>query len=87
MAFGRDVAFLHKAEPGLGRVNGEEFGRVVDGGGSWILVMAVTGDSALLSLLIDAGAVRFGWMPRWTFWVASALLATTVLAYAATSTG
>ncbi|HWS32050.1 MAG TPA: hypothetical protein VN408_04825 [Actinoplanes sp.] len=58
---------------------------LLDGGGSWILVTAVIGGgSALLSLLIDAGAVRLRWMPRWTIWAPSVLLAATALAYAAT---
>ncbi|SCL25232.1 hypothetical protein GA0074692_1920 [Micromonospora pallida] len=49
--------------------------------------MASVGGAAIASLILNALAVRFRWMPRWTLAIPAVLLAAMALAYAATSIG
>ncbi|WP_157562942.1 hypothetical protein [Micromonospora chokoriensis] len=61
---------------------------MVENDGVWLTFMAlVGGGSAIVSLVLDAVAVRLRWMPRWTLAIPAVLLAATALAYVGTSVG
>jgi hypothetical protein len=61
---------------------------MLENDGAWLTFMALVGGAAAIALLIlNALAVRFRWMPRWTLAIPAVLLAAMALAYAATSIG
>ncbi|HWS39034.1 MAG TPA: hypothetical protein VN408_40615 [Actinoplanes sp.] len=58
---------------------------MLENSGVWLTLTAlIAGGSAAVALLIGLGAVRLRWLPRWAPAVPAALLAATLIAYAAT---